>query len=200
MERRHVLEVAGHDDRRGGVADDRQQHLDERAGVAAGQVRGREDRDAGQAEREARDPPRAEPFRVAEEAGSGHADDRHPGDQQARGGAGQMAFGIRQGPPGDHDLDDREGQHRAPVGPYGPGQAALTDREGEQQQRADRTSREHHHRRGHLVHRHFDHQVGDAPDHSHQGEQKPAACSHGGSLGHRAVGRLERCCAPAPVT
>ncbi|MER7680582.1 hypothetical protein [Streptomyces sp. NPDC096934] len=51
MERGDVLEVAGGYHRRRRVADDRQQHLGEGAGVAAGQVRDREDGDAGQPER-----------------------------------------------------------------------------------------------------------------------------------------------------
>ncbi|WTP21883.1 hypothetical protein OG975_14180 [Streptomyces sp. NBC_00203] len=132
MQRRYVLQMARRDHRRRRVADDRQQYLGQRAGVAARQVRDGQNRDAAEAQRESRHPAGAQPFRVAEEAGRGYADYRHARYQQAGRGAGEVAFGVRQGPPGDHDLYAREGQHGAPVGADRLGQAALAYREGEQ--------------------------------------------------------------------
>nr|WP_282082967.1 hypothetical protein [Streptomyces tendae] len=111
--------MAGGDQRGGGVTDDRHQHLGQRAGVAAGEVRHGEDGDAPEAEAESGDAAGADPFRGAEEAGQEHADDRHARDQQPGGGAGQVPFGVRQGPPGADDLDHGEGQHRLPVASYG---------------------------------------------------------------------------------
>nr|WP_234342719.1 hypothetical protein [Streptomyces sp. NRRL B-3648] len=178
MEGRDLLEAAGRDQGRGGVAQDRQQDLQQGAAVAAGEVRQGEDRDPGEAQGQARHAAGAEVFGVAEEPGQDDADDRHARDQQARRRAGQVPFGVGEGEPGDHDLQDREGQQRAPVGPYRGAEAALPQGERQQQERAERAPREDHHRRGHRVHRHLDHQIGDAPDHSHQGEQEPAACSH----------------------
>ncbi|MCX5557223.1 hypothetical protein OG219_14505 [Streptomyces sp. NBC_00038] len=58
------------DDQGGGrVAEDRDQHLREGAGVAAGEVRDGQDRYAGQAQAETGDSAGAEAFGVAEEAG-----------------------------------------------------------------------------------------------------------------------------------
>ncbi|WNC01534.1 hypothetical protein Q2K21_27650 [Streptomyces sp. CGMCC 4.7035] len=116
--------TGGYQGRRG-VTEDRQQYLGQRTRVAAGQMRDREDRDAGQAEAEPGHPPDAQPFRVAEEAGQDHPDDRYARDQQARRGAGQMPFGVGEREPGAHDLDAREGQQGPPVVPHGPGQAPL---------------------------------------------------------------------------
>lgn len=59
--------MAGGYEGRGGVADDRHQHLGQRAGVAAGEVRHGEDGDAPEAEAETGDPAGADPFRGAEE-------------------------------------------------------------------------------------------------------------------------------------
>nr|WP_262506221.1 hypothetical protein [Streptomyces griseicoloratus] len=130
MQGGHVLEVAGRDERGRGVAQHRQQHLGQRAGVAAGEVRDGEDGDARQAQAEAGQPAYAEAFGVTEEAGQDHADDRHAGDQQPGGGAGQVALGVGQGPPRADDLDGGEGQQGLPVRPYGAGQAASAQGEG----------------------------------------------------------------------
>nr|WP_263579024.1 hypothetical protein [Streptomyces sp. PSKA30] len=125
MEGRDVLQVAGGDQRGRRIAQHRQQDLGQGAGVAARQVRDREHADAGEAQGEAGDPTGAQAFRGAEVAGQDDADDRDARDQQARRGAGQMAFGVGEGPPGADDLDAREGQHRLPVRPDGPAQARL---------------------------------------------------------------------------
>ncbi|WP_240926157.1 hypothetical protein [Streptomyces sp. JB150] len=107
--------------RGGGVADHRDQHLGQGAGVAAGEVRHGEDGDAREAEGEAGDPAGADVFLGAEEAGQQDADDGHSRDEEPGRGAGQVALGVGQGPPGADDLDDREGQHGLPVCPYGAG-------------------------------------------------------------------------------
>nr|WP_234388761.1 MULTISPECIES: hypothetical protein [Streptomyces] len=120
-----VLQVAGGDEGGDRVAQHGQHHLAQRAGVAAGQVGCGEDGDAGEAEDEAGDAPGAEVFGGAEEPGQGDADDRDARDQQARRGAGEMALGVGEGPPGADDLDAREGQHRLPARPDGPRQARL---------------------------------------------------------------------------
>nr|WP_263983097.1 hypothetical protein [Streptomyces spinosus] len=84
MERRDLLEAAGGDQGGRGIAQDRHQHLRKGAGVTAGEVREGEDRHPRQPQGQARDPADAEVFRVAQEPGQDHADDRHARDQQAR--------------------------------------------------------------------------------------------------------------------
>nr|WP_285554270.1 hypothetical protein [Streptomyces hygroscopicus] len=135
--------MAGGYQGRRGVAHDGEQDLGEGAGVAAGEVGQGQHRDPGEAEGEAGQPPDAEVFGGAEEAGGEEAHDRHARDQQAGRRAGQMALGVGQGEPGDDDLQDREGQHGAPVGTDRAGQAALAQGERQQQGRAQRAAGEH---------------------------------------------------------
>ncbi|WYB38329.1 hypothetical protein WJ438_28650 [Streptomyces sp. GD-15H] len=117
--------MTGGDQRGDGVTQHRHQHLGERTGVTAGQVRDGEDTDAHQAEPQAGEAAGAETLRVAEEPGERHTDDGDARDQQAGGGAGEVAFRGGQGVPGADDLDDREGQQGAPVGADGPGETSL---------------------------------------------------------------------------
>nr|WP_246562150.1 hypothetical protein [Streptomyces roseirectus] len=147
MQGRDVLEVAGGDQGRGRVPDDRHQHLGERARVPAGQVRDGEDADAREAEREAGDTAYTQPLGVAEEAGQGDADDRDARDEQAGRRAGEVAFGVGEGEPGADDLDARERQHRHPVRAHHAREAALAEGEGEQEGGAEGAAREHHHGR-----------------------------------------------------
>nr|WP_237330175.1 hypothetical protein [Streptomyces sp. BA2] len=146
MERGDRLEVAGHDQGRDRVAERREQDLREGPGVPAGEVRDGQDRDSAETEAETRQAARAEPLRVAEEAGQDGADDRYGRDQQARRGAGEAALRIRQGPPGAQDLDAGEGQHRLPVGAQDAGEAPLPQGERQQQRGAERAAGEDHHR------------------------------------------------------
>src|SRR5690606_15293302 len=177
-----VLEVAVGDEGRRGVADDGDQDLREGEGVAAGEVGGGEDGDAADAQSEAGQAAGAQGLRGAEEAGQQDADDGHARDQQAGRGAGQVPFGVGEGVPGRDDLDDGEGQHGLQAGPQVPGQARLAQGEGQQEGGAEGAAGEDDRGRGHLVHGHFDQQVGDPPDQAHQGEQEPAACSHAVSV------------------
>nr|WP_306337067.1 hypothetical protein [Streptomyces sp. KL118A] len=152
-----------------GVPEGRQHDLREGPGVAARQVGHREDGDARQTEAEAGEAACAEAFRVAEEAGEEGADDRDGGDEEPGGGAGDAAFGVGQGPPRAEDLHAGEGQHGTPVRPEHAGEPALPHGEREQERRAEGTAREDHHRRRQtIVDRHFDHEVGDAPQGTHE--------------------------------
>nr|WP_229877142.1 hypothetical protein [Streptomyces bluensis] len=73
------------DDQRGrGVAQDRDPHLRQGARVAAGEVRGGEDRYSGQAQGQPHHPACAQPLRVAEEAGEDDSDDGYARYQQPR--------------------------------------------------------------------------------------------------------------------
>ncbi|WSL18995.1 hypothetical protein OG302_29090 [Streptomyces sp. NBC_01283] len=145
MERGDRLEVAGHDQGRRRVAERREQDLREGPGVAAGEVRDGQDRHSAEAETEPRQAARAKALRVSEEAGQDGADDRHGGDQEARGGAGEVALGVRQGPPGAQDLDAGKGQHRLPVGAQDAGETPLPQGERQQQCGAERAAGEDHH-------------------------------------------------------
>nr|WP_245001527.1 hypothetical protein [Streptomyces alfalfae] len=147
MQRRDLAEVPGRDQRGDGVAERGDHDLGEGPGVAAREMRDREDHDAPEAQAEPREAAGAQAFRVAEEAGQERADDRDGGDEEPRRGAGDVALRVGQGPPRAEDLDAREGQHRPPVATDDAAEAALPHREGEQDRRAQRAAGEDHRRR-----------------------------------------------------
>ena len=129
--------------------------------------------------------PRVMPSQFSRESRSGrpianamrHAGERHGGEQQPRGRAGQALLGRAQEVPRQDDLDDRVGQHRLPPAHHRRDLAAE-ERQRQQQDRGQGRPPEDHHRGIELAHRDLDEQVRDAPGDPERGEQDQPTSSH----------------------
>jgi hypothetical protein len=141
-QRGHIREVAGRDQRSDGVARGHQQHLDDRPGAAACQMRTCEHGHPAQSDSETEYSPEPEALLAAGEPIEDGRDDRRGGDQQTRHRTGQVALGIREQEPRGDDFEEGEPQQGFPMLADDRGHTTR-QRERQENRRTDGSSRKH---------------------------------------------------------